>query len=143
RNLGITFVFITHDQEEAMSMSDRIAVMNKGKIEQLGTPEEIYYQPKSLFVATFIGENNIIEDQDSIVALRPERITVSDVTSSSDRVGIIEDTEFLGNHHKLYIRDEKTSHIFIAYQTVERNQLVQIGKKVGLHWNQEDEVILT
>lgn len=58
RQLGITFIFVTHDQEEALSMSDRIAVMNNGKIEQIGTPEEIYEYPKNLFVADFIGQIN-------------------------------------------------------------------------------------
>ncbi|MBD3823716.1 MAG: spermidine/putrescine ABC transporter ATP-binding protein PotA [Epsilonproteobacteria bacterium] len=58
RRLGITFLFVTHDQEEALSMSDRIVVMNRGKIEQIGTPKEIYEEPKNLFVAEFIGEAN-------------------------------------------------------------------------------------
>jgi len=57
--LGITFVFVTHDQEEALVMSDRIALMNKGKIEQLGTVDDLYYHPKTQFVATFIGETNL------------------------------------------------------------------------------------
>jgi spermidine/putrescine transport system ATP-binding protein len=57
--LGITFVFVTHDQEEALVMSDRIALMNKGKIEQLGTVDDLYYKPKTQFVATFIGETNL------------------------------------------------------------------------------------
>jgi len=61
RNLGITFVYVTHDQEEALTMSDRIAVMNAGKIEQLDTPRNIYKMPKSRFVADFIGESNIFE----------------------------------------------------------------------------------
>ncbi len=149
RNLGITFVFVTHDQEEAMSMSDRIAVMNNGKIEQLGTPEEIYYQPKSLFVATFIGENNIFEGDDRIVSLRPERVTirsektkVANIESASDKVGIVEDMEFLGNHHKMYIREEETSNLLITYHTVDRVHPIKIGEKVRLHWSQEDEVVL-
>ncbi|MDY0051557.1 MAG: spermidine/putrescine ABC transporter ATP-binding protein PotA [Aliarcobacter sp.] len=61
RKLGITFLFVTHDQEEALSMSDRIVVMNKGSIEQIGTPKEIYEDPKNLFVAQFIGEANCFE----------------------------------------------------------------------------------
>ncbi|GAM69926.1 putrescine transport ATP-binding protein potA [Vibrio sp. JCM 19236] len=59
RQLGITFVFVTHDQEEALSMSDRIIVMRDGVIEQDGTPKEIYEEPKNLFVASFIGEINV------------------------------------------------------------------------------------
>jgi spermidine/putrescine transport system ATP-binding protein len=61
KRLGITFVFVTHDQEEALSMSDRIAVMNKGKVEQIGTAAEIYHNPRTEFVAGFIGETNIVE----------------------------------------------------------------------------------
>jgi spermidine/putrescine transport system ATP-binding protein len=61
RKLGITFVFVTHDQEEALTMSDRIVVMRDGKIEQDGTPREIYEEPKNLFVASFIGEINIFD----------------------------------------------------------------------------------
>ena len=60
RQVGITFVFVTHDQEEAITMSDRISVMNQGKIEQIGRPDDIYYRPRSRFVATFFGDNNLI-----------------------------------------------------------------------------------
>ncbi|GAA0727414.1 polyamine ABC transporter ATP-binding protein [Clostridium malenominatum] len=63
RDLGITFIFVTHDQEEALTMSDRIVVMNKGVIEQVGTPEELYEKPKTKFVADFLGETNILEGQ--------------------------------------------------------------------------------
>ncbi len=61
QQLGVTFVYVTHDQEEALTMSDRIGVMNKGILEQIGTPKEIYEQPKTKFVADFIGESNIFE----------------------------------------------------------------------------------
>ena len=61
KKLGITFIFVTHDQEEALSMSDRIAVMNKGRVEQVGTAAEIYHHPRTEFVASFIGETNIVE----------------------------------------------------------------------------------
>ena len=61
KRLGITFVFVTHDQEEALMMSDRVAVMCAGRVEQIGTVDEIYYRPATRFVATFIGETNIVE----------------------------------------------------------------------------------
>jgi spermidine/putrescine transport system ATP-binding protein len=61
KRLGITFIFVTHDQEEALTMSDRVAVIDAGRVEQIGTVEEIYYKPASRFVATFIGETNIVE----------------------------------------------------------------------------------
>ena len=60
REVGITFVYVTHDQEEAMTMSDRIAVMNHGRVEQVGTPEDVYNRPANLFVADFIGSSNIL-----------------------------------------------------------------------------------
>jgi spermidine/putrescine transport system ATP-binding protein len=79
KRLGITFVFVTHDQEEALTMSDRIAIVNKGRIEQLGPADEIYHRPKTRFVAEFIGQANLIpaqviarEDDDAIVRLADE-----------------------------------------------------------------------
>lgn len=63
RQLGITFIFVTHDQEEAFAMSDRVVVMNEGSIEQIGSPQEIYEEPESLFVASFVGEINILEGE--------------------------------------------------------------------------------
>src|SRR2546422_1013759 len=72
RRLGVTLVFVTHDQEEALAMSDRIAVMNKGRVEQVGAPTEIYERPRTRFVADFIGEINLLEDGGRPRALRPE-----------------------------------------------------------------------
>src|SRR5690606_29947492 len=68
RELGITFVFVTHDQEEALSMSDRVVVLNQGRIEQLGTPREVYERPASLFVARFVGEANLLPGEIASVA---------------------------------------------------------------------------
>jgi putative spermidine/putrescine transport system ATP-binding protein len=82
REAGITFIFVTHDQEEAMRMSDRIAVFNHGKIEQIGTPREVYESPSSAFVASFLGVSNLISGpvakelfgSEQMVNIRPERI---------------------------------------------------------------------
>ncbi|HDX9580336.1 ABC transporter ATP-binding protein [Bacillus cytotoxicus] len=145
RNLGITFIYVTHDQEEAMSMSDRIVVMNKGHIEQIGTPKEIYHKPETLFVATFIGENNIIQTGETYVAVRPENVKVRSVEETLQEgyhVGHIEDIEFVGNMEKLYIRDEKTSELFMAYQSAEEAKQWNIGDNVSVGWEKEDEVTL-
>src|SRR4051794_21813306 len=72
--LGVTFIYVTHDQEEALALSDRVAVMNGGLIEQVGTPREIYDNPGSEFVASFIGETNFIRQDGHTVAVRPERM---------------------------------------------------------------------
>ncbi len=61
QEMGITFIYVTHDQEEALTMSDTVVVMDKGRIQQIGTPEDIYNEPKNAFVADFIGESNIID----------------------------------------------------------------------------------
>ena len=74
KRLGVTLVFVTHDQEEALAMSDRIAVMNHGRVEQVGAPTEIYERPRTRFVADFIGEINILEETGRARALRPEKI---------------------------------------------------------------------
>lgn len=76
RDVGITFVYVTHDQEEALSMSDRIAVLNQGRIEQVGTPVEVYERPRTTFVAGFIGVSNLIERQGSQITVRPEKISL-------------------------------------------------------------------
>jgi ABC-type Fe3+/spermidine/putrescine transport system ATPase subunit len=74
--VGITFVYVTHDQEEALAMSDRVAVMNAGRIEQLGPPQQIYDEPATPFVAGFIGETNFIDTDGRTVAIRPEELRV-------------------------------------------------------------------
>lgn len=79
--LGITFVFVTHDQEEALTMSDTIVVMDKGSIQQIGTPEDIYNEPKNAFVADFIGESNIIDGtmpEDNVVQMYGKRFPCLD-----------------------------------------------------------------
>ena len=75
--VGITFVYVTHDQEEALAMSDRVAVMNDGRIEQLGAPQEIYDRPATEFVAAFIGDTNFIDEQGRRVAVRPEQLRLA------------------------------------------------------------------
>ncbi len=75
RKLGITFIFVTHDQEEALSMSDRVVVMNEGGIEQVGTPRQVYEKPQSLSVAKFIGEVNIFDSE--VIAINEKKVTVN------------------------------------------------------------------
>jgi putative spermidine/putrescine transport system ATP-binding protein len=76
RQVGITFVYVTHDQEEALTMSDRIAVLSQGRIEQIGAPAEVYERPQTAFVAGFIGVSNLIERDGHTITVRPEKITL-------------------------------------------------------------------
>ncbi|ABA21921.1 Spermidine/putrescine ABC transporter ATP-binding subunit [Trichormus variabilis ATCC 29413] len=90
KNLGLTFIMVTHDQEEALSLSDRIAVMNQGKIEQIGTPQEIYERPKTSFVADFIGDTNLFSGE--ITVLEAEYIQIVTKTGLTIVVARNEDT---------------------------------------------------
>ena len=76
REVGITFVYVTHDQEEALTMSDRLAVFNQGRIEQIGPPAEVYEHPQTEFIAGFVGVSNVIERDGRRYTVRPEKITL-------------------------------------------------------------------
>lgn len=98
---NVTMVFVTHDQEEALSIGDKIGIMNKGKLEQLGTPREIYENPKTPFVLDFIGNSNIIEDKSGTVNfVRPEMINITDYNEGvkGKLIGEIEEKIFLGSY---------------------------------------------
>ena len=102
--LNITVVFVTHDQEEAMALSHRIVVMNKGVIEQIGTPEEIYDNPASRYVASFIGEMNFIEESDGkTLAVRPEDIILTK-GDSGDMVGSVRSIMMLGHYAEVIVQ---------------------------------------
>ena len=108
KKLNLTTIMVTHDQEEALSVSDKIMVMENGKIMQVGTPREIYEKPQSLFVADFIGKINFLNDGSSI---RPEHIKiVSEVDTESENKTImreIESWEYLGPSYRLFFKNNK------------------------------------
>ncbi|MFD4707676.1 ABC transporter ATP-binding protein [Gottfriedia sp. NPDC058432] len=142
RELGITFIYVTHDQEEAMSMSDRIVVMNNGEIEQIGTPKEIYQDPASKFVATFIGENNFFDKGVKEIAVRPENIKVSHATNEKNTYsGVIRDVEFVGTLNKIFIDLHKHEQTIIVYQMPDQTSFNR-NDKVEISWKSEDEVIM-
>jgi putative spermidine/putrescine transport system ATP-binding protein len=97
RTLGLTFVFVTHDQGEALSMADRVAVFNEGKIVQVGSPEEVYERPRTRFVADFVGGSNVIEPATTqawigtskAASLRPEKIAVLAKTSTAPEGAVV------------------------------------------------------
>ncbi|MEC0122517.1 ABC transporter ATP-binding protein [Paenibacillus apiarius] len=141
RNLGITFVYVTHDQEEAMMMSDRIVIMNNGHVEQVGSPKDIYERPETLFAATFVGENNVFHE-DHMFAVRPEKIRVTAEPEDGRKSGIIQDIVYLGNIHKLivHLAHEQTNVTAALDFTDERKW--EIGQRVGVNWNAQDEVMI-
>jgi spermidine/putrescine transport system ATP-binding protein len=156
RHAGITFIYVTHDQEEALTMSDKIVVMNNGDIQQIGTPVEIYNEPENKFVATFIGESNIIDavmkkdylvhfdgldftcvdkgftsNEEVDVVIRPEDIDIIDV-EKSDIKGVVDSIVFKGVHYEI---DVLTDH---RLYTIHTTDVSPVGKKVGLSFNKED-----
>ena len=107
RELGITFIFVTHDQDEALTLSDRIAIFNRGKIEQIGSPQELYERPATEFVARFIGTANIFEREtslelfgvDSKTMIRPEQVVVG----AMGRVATVSEIIYLGSTTRLFL----------------------------------------
>jgi putative spermidine/putrescine transport system ATP-binding protein len=103
RQVGITFVFVTHDQQEALSMSDRVCVFDRGRVEQVGTPEEIYARPATRFVAGFVGAGNLLEGAqarrlagvEGAVMLRAERIRI-EPRRAGGVAGLVKEVEYLG-----------------------------------------------
>jgi putative spermidine/putrescine transport system ATP-binding protein len=141
KRLGVTLVFVTHDQEEALAMSDRIAVMHGGKVEQVGTPTEIYERPRTRFVADFIGEINILEGSGPLRALRPEKIKL--VAAEGARLaGTVETTNYLGGSTLLRVRPT-TGPSMLVRETHAGERASRVpGDTVGLTWNDSDAVAL-
>jgi putative spermidine/putrescine transport system ATP-binding protein len=101
RDVGISFIYVTHDQEEALTMSDRLAVFNQGRIEQLGTPIEVYERPSSDFVAGFIGVSNLLERDGRHFTIRPEKVRLltdgqAAPPGSHTEDGVVEEVVYLG-----------------------------------------------
>jgi putative spermidine/putrescine transport system ATP-binding protein len=97
--LGITFVYVTHDQEEALTMSDRLAVFNDGRIEQVGAPAEVYERPLTEFVAGFVGTSNVLERGGRRISVRPERVRIGD----EGEPGQIADVVFVGSFIRVLV----------------------------------------
>ena len=161
QQLGITTIFVTHDQEEAMTVSDRIAVMNAGRIEQTGTAREIYDRPRTRFVSDFIGEINLFAGEwhdgafiadgkplpapagpasgKATIAVRPERIRLSEPTGCS-MTGRIHASSFISGqiNYRLILDDGRQ---MMVKQPATRPERLNC-ERVGVHWTAEDAVVL-
>ena len=133
REVGITFVFVTHDQGEALSMSDRIAVFNSGRVEQVGSPREIYERPSTEFVANFVGTSNVLADGTSV---RPERVRlVTDAVTSGERsaAGTVIDIQYLGADVRVRARTPSGDQLIAAMPSTGLGT-VRVGEDVTLAW---------
>jgi putative spermidine/putrescine transport system ATP-binding protein len=139
REVGITFIFVTHDQEEALTMSDRIAVFNNGKIEQLGVPREIYENPISAFVSEFVGQTNRIVIDESRINIRPEQVSVSKMNSSGNRslTGTLRDVIFVGASTR-YLVDTSCGAVISILPVGD----LKVGDEVMVSWDKEKEFLV-
>lgn len=156
QEVGITFVYVTHDQEEALTMSDTIVVMNEGQIQQIGSPTDIYNEPENRFVAQFIGDSNIIEGtfvkdylvsfdnqefecvdkgfdegQEVDIVLRPEDLDIVDVGKGKIE-GVVRSIVFKGVHYEIIVETKDRNYM------VHTTDISEVGKKVNLDFWPED-----
>ncbi|MBU5257450.1 spermidine/putrescine ABC transporter ATP-binding protein [Tissierella praeacuta] len=150
KRVGITFIYVTHDQEEALTMSDTIVVMDKGKIQQIGTPVDIYNEPKNAFVAEFIGESNIIngimhedflvefsgenfqcvdkgfdKDEEIEVVIRPEDIEIVSLESGKLK-GVVDSVTFKGVHYEMIVKSKDFD--WMIHSTI----MKPVGTEIGM-----------
>ena len=135
--VGITFVYVTHDQEEALAMSDRVAVMSRGRIEQLAAPQEIYDAPATAFVAAFIGETNFIEQEGALVAVRPEAIAIGR-NGGKGVAGEVVTAMVVGPALQFLVRTDGGQEVLVRRQRTGRDDDVFTqGERVVLTWPED------
>jgi putative spermidine/putrescine transport system ATP-binding protein len=142
REVGITFIFVTHDQEEALTMSDRLAVMNDGRIEQLGTPVEVYEHPANEFVAGFIGVSNLLERGDRRFTIRPEKVRLTDpgmtpATGHHAEPGAVADVIYLGSVTRYVVRLDSGETLIALrqnHETAEDGTQLAVGARIQATW---------
>jgi putative spermidine/putrescine transport system ATP-binding protein len=145
QEVRITFVYVTHDQEEALTMSDRLAVFNDGRVEQVGAPAEVYEHPVNEFVAGFVGVSNIVEREGKRFTIRPEKVRIlgdGEAASAGLRVedGQIRDVAYIGAVTRYLVDLEGGGEIQVVRQNLEMSSqeaLEQRGRRVRVAWRGE------
>jgi putative spermidine/putrescine transport system ATP-binding protein len=132
RELGMTFLYVTHDQEEALTMSDHVAVFSDGRIEQVGTPSDVYERPATEFVAGFVGTSNILERDGRRISVRPERIELDGVGDP----GTIAEVVFVGAFTRYVVETDRGERLTVVRQN-DGGRLEQ-GARVTVGWRDED-----
>jgi len=146
RDLGITFVYVTHDQEEALTMSDRLAVFNDGRIEQVGTPAEVYEHPQTEFVAGFVGVSNVVERDGRRITIRPEKIRMNDEHTGEGEPGTVREVVYVGMVTRFVVDLDAGGQLVVVRQNLETSSqeaLAEQGKRVRLSWRPEHTYELT
>jgi len=148
REVGITFVYVTHDQEEALTMSDRLAVFNEGRIEQVGTPAAVYERPENAFVAGFVGASNVIQRSGRTFTVRPEKIRMtSDGGARRDdenaATGRIRDVVYAGMFTRYVVDLDDGGELVVVRQNLETSSTEALdarGRRVLLEWRPEHAI---
>jgi putative spermidine/putrescine transport system ATP-binding protein len=150
REVGITFVYVTHDQEEALTMSDRLAVFNQGRIEQVGPPAEVYEHPESEFIAGFVGVSNVIERDGRRYTVRPEKITLlmnggEPQAGSHVERGVVSDVQYAGPVTRYHVTLDRGGELQVLAQNLEEGSsdvLEAKGRRVAIEWRPEQESVI-
>ena len=137
KQLGITFIYITHDQEEAINMSDRIGFMHEGILEQLGTPNEVYYQPQTSYVADFVGNANILHKNGETFAIRSENILMNGEAVCTQEAVVVEKS-FAGGQLRILFRLPDGQTLTASRYGIDND--LQPGQKVQIGWDAKDAV---
>ena len=151
RAVGITFIYVTHDQEEALTMSDRLAVMNNGRIDQVGTPADVYEHPATGFVAGFVGVSNLVSGETAraltglpaTFTIRPEKILIREPGASVTNGmcwadGRVRDVVYLGAHTRYWVELDAGGELVITQQNVESTSMDVLAardRRVRLVWH--------
>ena len=143
QSLEITFIYVTHDQEEAINMSDRIVVMNQGRFEQIGTPDEIYNHPKTSYVATFVGNANILKGElvgmDGTVAIRSENI-ILDETCKQGYSAVVKEKNFAAGQLRVLLALPDGTEITASRFGMNAN--IQPGQKINWYFDPKNAVVV-
>ena len=144
---GITFIYVTHDQEEALTMSDRVAVFRAGRIEQIGTPSEIYERPLSAFVADFVGTSSLLRRDGKTIMLRPEKIRIlppnaEAASDESAQAGVVSETQYLGMATRVTITLQDGVKILSTWHAGDDEFVPREGVEIMAAWRRADEYIL-
>src|SRR5436305_13951644 len=140
--VGITFIYVTHDQEEALTMSDRIAVFNGGRVEQVGAPSDVYERPRTEFVAGFVGVSNILERDGRKITVRPEKIRILEEEGAGEgEPGTIRDAVYVGMVTRYTVELDAGGVLQVVEQNLERSSedvSSAKGQRVRLLWSPEN-----
>ncbi|HEY8725309.1 MAG TPA: ABC transporter ATP-binding protein [Gaiellaceae bacterium] len=139
-DIGITFVYVTHDQEEALTMSDRLAVFNEGRIEQIGAPADVYERPATEFVAGFVGVSNVLERDGKKFTVRPEKIRMHFDEDGDGEQGRIRDVVYVGMFTRYVVELDSGGELTVVKQNLETSSqeaLESRGRRVRLEWRPE------